>query len=84
MIGQFTCIEEKSGVYNERPWSHLILHTVYADGKVAQIKVKRDLFMKLNGNIPDNECKKIKWDISTLTTTQNGKQIVNLSYMEKA
>lgn len=63
---------------------NLILHVVYADGSVQQVKTKREVFQKLNGNIPDSEVMKHKYDI-TVYYQQNtkGQNIANLQFLEQ-
>ena len=84
MIGKITRIVSnkrinKDGVEVE----YLTLHILNVDGTVQQLNTNRKTFMMLNGNIPDDQVKNMKWDYGYYISTYGDHKFVNLQYMQK-
>lgn len=86
MIGKITrIVSNKRKNRAGEDVEYLTLHILNVDGTVQQLNTNRKVFMALNGNIPDEQAKNMKWDYGYyISTTAEGYKFINLQYLNKA
>ena len=85
MIGKITRIVSNKRVNKAgEEVEYLTLHILNTDGTVQQLNTNRRVFMSLNGNIPDEQVKSLKWDYGYyISTTKDGYKFINLQYLNR-